>query len=89
MKKIMIEVNISKRLADCLDWIQKTGGSIEDAASRYPNYCQELTALLRTAECLKKSVKISPSPQFKAAAWTRLLNQINTEDTTPSTPLPL
>ena len=85
----MIENNNSKRLADCLDWIQQTGGSIQEAAARYPNYCRELTSLLRTAEWLKKSVKVSPSPHFKATAWTRLLNQINTEDTKPSTPLPL
>ena len=85
----MIEINISRRLADCLDWIQQTGGSIQEAAARHPNYCQELISLLKTAECLKNSVKISPSPQFKAAAYTRLINQINAEDTTPYTPLPL
>jgi len=89
MKKFMVEMNISTRLADCLDWIQKTGGSIQEAAARHPHYSQELITLLSIAECLKKSVRISPSPQFKAAAWNRLINQINAENTKPSTTLPL
>lgn len=86
MKKFMVEINISTRLADCLDWIQKTGGTIQEAAARHPHYSQELITLLRIAECLKKSVRISPSPQFKVAAWNRLINQINVEDTAPTSP---
>ena len=72
----MSEKTISKQLGDCLDWIEQTGSSIHDAASRFPDHTQELIPLLKTSEHLAKSEKISPTPEFKAAARTRLLNQI-------------
>jgi len=84
----MTENTITKILADCLDWIEKTGGSIQDAAARYPEHAEELFELLQTFQILDQSDKISPTAEFAAAARARMINRIQALKTT-SQPVPV
>lgn len=84
MKTNLIEKTISHQLGECLEWIEETGGSIQEAAARYPESSQELISLLRASAYLQRSARISPSPEFKAAARTRLLNQIDALEKAPN-----
>jgi hypothetical protein len=64
-------------LAESLEWIEKTGESIHEAAARFPDHSEELEKLLQTYELLENSEKLSPTTEFKAAARTRMINRIN------------
>jgi len=75
-------------LADCLDRIEQSGESIQQAVSHYPDHAEELVGLLRTFETLRTIDVIYPEPEFKAASRARLLNQIIASEKT-SQPVPV
>jgi hypothetical protein len=79
------EKKLSTLLDDSLDWISETGESIQAAASRHPEHFEELMELLQTYEVLGSYERPVPRPEFKAAARTRLMNQISVLDKTNST----
>jgi len=78
----MTENTETKILAECLDWIEKTGGSIQEAAARYPDHAEEIIGLLQTYQTLNQSEKISPTAEFAGAARTRMINRIQAVETT-------
>ena len=78
----MTENKETKILADCLEWIEKTGGSIQEAAARYPDHAEEILGLLQTVQVLDRAEKISPTAEFAGAARTRMVNRIQALETT-------
>lgn len=84
----MTENTITKILAECLDWLENTGGSIQEAAARYPDHADEILGLLQTYQVLDQSEKISPSAEFAGAARTRMINRIHALETS-SRPAPV
>ena len=71
---------IAELLAECLAWMEETGGSITQAAARHPKYRDTLAALLETYETVREVPKPSPRPEFKAVARTRLQNQLSDQN---------
>jgi len=79
---MMTENTIPNILADCLNWIEKTGGSIQEAAARYPDHSEEIIGLLQTFQVIDQSGKISPTAEFRTAARTRMANRIRAIENT-------
>ena len=78
----MKDRKISELFEKSMQWIEETGGSIEEAASQFPLYQEDLLDMLKTKGKLDQTTHPNPRPEFKAVARTRLLNQIQAENKT-------
>ena len=68
---------LANMLAECLDWIDREGGTVGQAASRYPKHQEELIEILETIEQINKHTVVVPRPEFQAAAKKRMKNLIH------------
>lgn len=67
---------LEKALASCLEAMQQ-GESLEQCLARYPHLAGELESLLRTALAVQQLTRAPSRPEFRAAAWGRLLASLN------------
>ena len=74
-------------LGICLESIERGEMSIPQCLARYPEYRQELEPLLITAATFQAAPEIAPSPAFRGAARTRLMNLIPDNPVTNSVPV--
>lgn len=71
-----MERRTAKLLAECLDWLDKEGGSVEEAVRRYPEVAEELKMLIETSGLINRSGLKAPRPEFRSVSRTRLENRI-------------
>jgi hypothetical protein len=73
----MMDRRIADIFAECLEWIAREGGTVEQAVSRYPEHAAELRSLISAVDEIANSASVEPSLEFQAVAKTRLLNRIS------------
>lgn len=73
---------LAEKLATCLELIEQEGKSITEVVRQFPEHAEELQQLLATVQYLERQTDISPRPEFRAAARTRLQNRIAAQQTT-------
>lgn len=62
-------------LANCIDEIESGRRTVEECLASYPDLRDELRPLIEIAQCLQQE-NVAPSPEFKARARARLLEEM-------------
>ena len=81
------EARFQDALNHCLDLLAE-GKTIEHCLEIYPEMSSLLAPLLSTASSLRRTLQVTPSPEFKAAARRRVLSRVERRKVIKWLPLP-